>query len=291
MDEFHAFFSSIIYTSVRTWELYMCELLAMSANVPTDICFSFTGLIRRGGETGPHGDGFGICFYESGGLREFKDYQASATSPIAEFLRTYPIQSKIALSHIRQANVGGVSLQNTHPFQRELWGRAWTLAHNGQIDLSRVPDANFYCPVGTTDSEKIFCWLLDNLRQHATEQTPWTELADLLQKYCLQLNQLGVCNLLLSDGNGLFVFCSTKLSWLCRQAPFGPAHLCDRDLTVDFSSVTHIDDRVAVIATQPLTDNEDWHAMQSGEGRLFCDGVSIWQSFGPNRVHAKGAGL
>ncbi|MFT4675358.1 MAG: hypothetical protein ACI9K8_001097, partial [Reinekea sp.] len=37
--------------------------------------------------------------------------------------------------------------------------------------------------------------------------------------------------------------------------------------------------------------NEDWHAMQSGEGRLFCDGVSIWQSFGPNRVHAKGAGL
>ncbi len=26
----------------------MCELLGMSANVPTDICFSFAGLIQRG---------------------------------------------------------------------------------------------------------------------------------------------------------------------------------------------------------------------------------------------------
>ncbi len=32
----------------------MCELLGMSANVPTDICFSFTGLVQRGGGTGPH---------------------------------------------------------------------------------------------------------------------------------------------------------------------------------------------------------------------------------------------
>ena len=38
----------------------MCELLGMSANVPTDICFSFTGLVQRGGGTGPHKDGWGI---------------------------------------------------------------------------------------------------------------------------------------------------------------------------------------------------------------------------------------
>ena len=30
----------------------MCELLGMSANVPTDIVFSFTGLMQRGGRTG-----------------------------------------------------------------------------------------------------------------------------------------------------------------------------------------------------------------------------------------------
>ncbi len=40
----------------------MCELLGMSANVPTDICFSFTGLVQRGGGTGPHKDGWALRF-------------------------------------------------------------------------------------------------------------------------------------------------------------------------------------------------------------------------------------
>lgn len=31
----------------------MCELMGMSANVPTDICFSFTGLMQRGGGLAP----------------------------------------------------------------------------------------------------------------------------------------------------------------------------------------------------------------------------------------------
>ena len=60
----------------------MCELLGMSANVPTDICFSFTGLVQRGGGTGPHKDGWGITFYEGKGCRTFKDPQPSFQSPI-----------------------------------------------------------------------------------------------------------------------------------------------------------------------------------------------------------------
>ena len=53
----------------------MCELLGMSANVPTDIVFSFTGLMQRGGRTGPHRDGWGIAFYEG---RVLKQAQATA---------------------------------------------------------------------------------------------------------------------------------------------------------------------------------------------------------------------
>jgi len=105
----------------------MCELLGMSANVPTDICFSFSGLIRRGGATGPHKDGWGITFYEGKGCRSFKDPQPSCDSKIAELVKQYPIKSKSVISHIRQANRGGVSLENTHPFIRELWGRNWKL--------------------------------------------------------------------------------------------------------------------------------------------------------------------
>ena len=111
----------------------MCELLGMSANVPTDICFSFTGLMLRGGKTGPHKDGWGITFYEGKGFRTFKDPEPSAQSPIARLVQALPIKSCAVVSHIRQANRGCVSLENTHPFTRELWGRYWTFAHNGQL--------------------------------------------------------------------------------------------------------------------------------------------------------------
>jgi len=49
------------------------RIAGMNANVPTDICFSFAGLMRRGGATGPHRDGWGIALYEGKGCRTFHD--------------------------------------------------------------------------------------------------------------------------------------------------------------------------------------------------------------------------
>ena len=46
----------------------MCELLALSANTPTDLRFSFHGLRRRGGATGEHGDGWGLASFDPDGL-------------------------------------------------------------------------------------------------------------------------------------------------------------------------------------------------------------------------------
>lgn len=42
----------------------MCKLLGMSASGLIDINFSLSGLIPRGGQTGPHKDGWGITFYQ-----------------------------------------------------------------------------------------------------------------------------------------------------------------------------------------------------------------------------------
>jgi predicted glutamine amidotransferase len=53
---------------------------------------------------------------------------------------------------------------------------------------------------------------------------------------------------------------------------FAVAHLRDQDLSIDFSAVTTPEDRVAVIATVPLTDNECWTTMPSGSLWLFEEG-------------------
>jgi predicted glutamine amidotransferase len=66
--------------------------------------------------------------------------------------------------------------------------------------------------------------------------------------------------MLLGDGKQLFARCSTKLHYIVRQSPFKRATLVDEDLSVDFAAVTTPNDRVAVVATMPLTRDETWIA-------------------------------
>ncbi|MFD2166923.1 class II glutamine amidotransferase [Thalassotalea euphylliae] len=254
----------------------MCELLAMSANVPTDIVFSFTGLMQRGGNTGPHKDGWGVTFYEGKGCRSFKDPMPSAQSPIAKLVTEYPIKSESVICHIRQANSGAVCLENTHPFTRQMWGRNWTYAHNGQ--LAGYKDAlpvSVHIPVGSTDSEHAFCYLLDQLHFEFGSKQPSSEtLYKFIAKVSSTINELGVFNLILSDGDYLFAYCSNNLHWITRKAPFGEAKLIDAEVEVDFKQETTDKDIVTVIATQPLTNNESWHKMTSREWQLFKLGES-----------------
>lgn len=254
----------------------MCELLGMSANVPTDICFSFSGLVKRGGETGPHKDGWGIVFYEGKGCRSFKDPKPSCDSRIAKLVKEYPIKSKSVISHIRQANRGEVSLENTHPFIRELWGKNWTYAHNGQLSGYEALEMGHASPVGQTDSERAFCWILDQLHKRYERQpddilTMFKEVA----RDADSLRELGIFNMLLTDGEYVMCYCSNNLHWITRRAPFGKAHLIDEEMTVDFQEETSPNDVVTVIATHPLTKYEQWNKMQEGEFCVFHFGERL----------------
>jgi predicted glutamine amidotransferase len=253
----------------------MCELLGMNANVPTDICFSFRGLMQRGGRTDVHRDGWGVAFYEGKGCRAFHDPEASAESEVAKLLRGYSIKSRVVVSHIRQATHGKVCLENTHPFRRELWGRDWALAHNGKLKGIKKRPLSFYRPIGTTDSEHAFCWLLDRLRERFRQPpAKAATLARSVNEFAGDIADHGTFNMLLSDSRSLFTFCSTKLCWITRRHPFGAASLIDEDWTIDFAAETTPRDIVTMIATRPLTRDESWVPMESGEFKVFRGGLS-----------------
>ncbi|MDT7834010.1 class II glutamine amidotransferase [Aquabacterium sp. OR-4] len=247
----------------------MCQLMGMNANTPTDVMFSFAGLATRASE---HKDGFGIAFFEDRGVRLFVDPESALHSPVAELVKRYPIRSSHVLAHIRKATQGQVMLQNTHPFVRELWGRYWVFAHNGDLKDFRPRLHGSFRPVGDTDSEHAFCWLMQELaKAHASVPTV-DELTHTLAELLPQPARHGTFNCLLGNGQALWAHCSTQLHWLERKHPFGAAHLADEDLTVDFAPHTRPGDRVAIVATQPLTRGEDWAAFAPGELRVFVDG-------------------
>ena len=80
---------------------------------------------------------------------------------------------------------------------------------------------------------------------------------------------------MLSNGDWLFTLCTSKLHWITRRAPFGPAVLSDIDLEIDFQQHTTRNDVVTVIATEPLTSNEQWQAYETGEWRLWEKGETM----------------
>ena len=253
----------------------MCQLLGMNCNTPTDIVFSFEGFSKRGGLTDHHTDGFGIGFFEGRGLRLFLDNRPSADSPVAELIRQYQIKSENVIAHIRKATQGQVLLENTHPFRRELWGRYWLFAHNGHLNGFTPPQGEYFTPVGNTDSERAFCYILEQLRQRFAEQPERDVLFAAVRDLVGEIRAHGLFNMMLSNGEMLFAHTSTLLFYIVRQAPFGKANLSDAEVSIDFTEVTTPKDRVAVIATLPLTDNETWTQLAQNELVLFQQGEIV----------------
>ena len=272
----------------------MCQLLGMNSAQPADMRFSFTGFAQRGGATDHHGDGFGIGFFEDKVCRLFIDNQPAATSPVAHLIKQYPIKSKNVVSHIRKATQGdALQLQNCHPFVRELCGRHWLFAHNGDlIDYAPVPSKR-YQPIGETDSERAFCELMDAIiniedgRGACPEALTFATIARVAER----IAEHGVFNFLLSNGKFMVVHCSTNLYLLQRQWPFAQAQLVDADMRMDFSQTNTVDDRIAVVATQPLTSGEPWRKLAAGDLLLLKDGhiVQETQLFVSDAVKAKNA--
>lgn len=253
----------------------MCQLLGMNCNTPTDVMFSFAGFAQRGGRTDHHADGWGIAFFEGQGLRHFVDHQPACDSPVAELIRRYPIRSENVIAHIRKATQGEVSLRNCHPFVRELWGRYWVFAHNGDLKGFEPRLHSHFRPVGSTDSERAFCWILQELAKSHAGVPSVQELTITLRELAARIAAHGTFNFLLSNGQALWAHASTHLHYVERRHPFTQAQLADEGLSVDFSAHTTPQDRVAVIVTAPLTTNEAWTAFAPGELKVFVDGVAV----------------
>ena len=280
-----------------------CQLLGMNCATPTDFTFSLKGFCKRGGETDVHSDGWGVAFYEGKGIRQFHDSSPACSSPMANFLGNNPIRTYNMMSHLRYATVGEVELSNVHPFCREMWGINFAFAMNGDIPLfKRDPhakleslnnentsckDQKYYHPVGSTDSEAAFCAILNALRVQFQKLPSLPVLKSALQKLCDEIisedPEGTIMNFLLTCGpDTLWVYSWpgrrpgsevwNGLHYLVRKPPFTTAKLVDCDYAVDFSNTNGQDDCVSVIATKPLTENEEWVEIQKGELIVFDQG-------------------
>ena len=259
----------------------MCELLALNFNQPVSPDISFRAFRRRG-DGNP--DGWGLAFYADESAQVFKEPICVDRSELSDFLRNYPfVQSQIVIGHVRLATAGNVCRRNTHPFTREHAGREYVFAHNGTLKgeyRSELPIGRFN-PIGDTDSEHVFCSVLDQVCTRGA--AGWTaDDFEWLHGAFQRVNRFGHFNCLFSDGRYLFAYHDKEgyngLNYLRREAPFGTIHLVDEDFTVQITE-EHTTEKGYVLATRKLTD-ENWVSFQPGQLVVFKDGEIVWSRGG-----------
>lgn len=257
----------------------------MSSRYPTSVGFSLETLARRGGLDGPHKDGWGVAYFEDRDVFLLRESRPAAESGLVQFMEENGPQSNLVLSHIRQATQGEPALRNTQPFQRELGGRAHVFAHNGNIpgieDACNL-ESSRYTPVGDTDSEVAFCFLLERLARlwnPPTGRPPAIELRlEIVADFAAMLRQRGPFNFIYSDGDALFVHAHRRTQNDGNVRPPG-LHLLVRscneqalDLTQSGVLLAPLAQELALVASVPLTD-EPWEPIGEGEVIVLTRGI------------------
>jgi glutamine amidotransferase len=178
-----------------------------------------------------HDSGWGIASYRDvGQAAPISERFALAAHNDNRFTAATDLRGRIFNVHVRRATLGGLSDENTHPFE---FG-PYTFAHNGTIlgfrNLLRPAMGE---PVGQTDSECFFMRLMHDFDPIDPVRSLRATVAAIIAGHTFS----GL-NFVFSDGQKLYAY---KLGifdlwWTSRRG-------------------------VSLVASEPLTD-ESWHAAQ-----------------------------
>ncbi len=261
----------------------MPNLLAMSFE--GELAPSFTLHCLDEGRTLP--DGWGLGYYPAGEpsaaiLKEPAPPQGSMRSQLA--LAWEQVASSLFVLHIRSATWGALSDANTQPFSRT-WGRRdWLMAHAGSLDrkLEEIPGP--FEPVGSTDTEQLFCQLLNKCAARG-----WRNLADVVLDEFVgwlgELNLVGGMTMCITDGRDLLVHADRRGAplYLGKLAPpYEKIAFGDDDLEIDLTRRGAKSRKGVIVTTDPLEARAGdagkaltWHQLAAGTLLLIREGAVI----------------
>jgi glutamine amidotransferase len=214
-------------------------------------------------------DGTGLGYFAPDGTPHVDKQPIAAYADRAFAREGREVHSRTFVAHVRFATSGGLTPDNTHPFQQH----NRLLAHNGVIgDLARLEaELGSYDSLvrGETDSERFFALVTKQTDAHDGDLSAGLEAAARWVARELPLYSLNVIvitedqlwALRYPDMEGLFV--------LERAAggPHGDRHLDHSSprRTIRVHSDDLADHPAVVLASEPMDDDPGWRLLASGE--------------------------
>lgn len=240
------------------------------------VTYSLHAFAEHGGLLHPNKSGWGIAYHEGKDALLIKEPEPASDSPWVRFIEGQPLTSDCVIAHVRYASFGAPNFANTHPFIRELGGRAHLFAHNGGFEgiwrTLRLGADRFH-PIGETDSEYAFCFLLERLAPLWDDTSRLPSLSErlaIVAETADALRKLGPANFLYSDGDVLFAH-SHKRHWDQGDGSFSEARApglsiaARREISVKGLKVEVPHDEVdtTYVASVPLTP-DGWTPVPEG---------------------------
>ncbi len=229
-------------------------------------------------------DGWGIGYYPGGepSASVLKEPAPPAGSIRSELVKAWEhLASSIFVLHVREAKWGSLSDANTQPFCRSFGGRDWLVGHSGSLErrVEAVADPAFE-PVGSTDTELLFCRLLAFIAAAGKRSLGEME-PEKLAAWFEEHNAHGSLTMAITDGLDLLVYADQHgdgAMHLWRVAPpYEKLVFGDADVELDLTRRGAKARKGLVLCSTPLASKGDvpaeWTRLEPGTLLILRQGA------------------
>ena len=226
----------------------MCEVFGVSSVRTIDVTKELKEFFKHG-EYNPHGWGI-ASWNDKGRITIDKEPVDSTKSAKTAELISEGYKCRGIIAHIRRATIGYVEHKNTHPFiaHDPNW-REWVFAHNGTIFESDELLPYTDIQSGSTDSERILLYILDQNKGVRDEASRFKVMDSVAVK--------------LSDKNKLNFFAFDGQDFYVHKNEAGTMYFKKTDGAVFF-------------ATRPFDDG-DWEEVPLNRLLVYRDGELVYE--------------
>ena len=236
---------------------------------------------------GSHPLGWGVAWYPNDNQASIvkKDPVARGADIQLEAMADWEIFRSTVFFCKAKGAAKGYTHHETQPFSRSFAGHDWLFMHNGDLDKARLATlhtdkSRFLEPVGSTDSELAFCYLLGKMME--TDARKLSDVApETLIGWFHQLDALGSADMCLSDGRTVACFYGTnstrKLYYTRHQPPDDAVSFHSESILLDLKDPRDTYRTAFMVSSSPF-DAGSWLTMQPGQLLVVSRGTITWNS-------------
>jgi len=230
-------------------------------------------------------DGWGLSVYPDGQCTIEKDSLSMMKSPKAlNLIARSDLKSKLLLAHVRNKNNSIINDENCHPFHCEYQNKTYSYVHNcylinnmrkDYIIANRITPRHFH-PISTNQAEKIFCYIMDELKEN--QIIDWNhDSFEFLNQTFNNINNNRLLNAIMSEGEYLFVY----LSDLGYGIYAVQRNINTKEIKMNKTKTTHHFDSSFdheegwLFCTSKLTD-ENWIQLENAKLHVYKDGQKVY---------------